>query len=251
MDSIIKDISEFKGLDIYNQYANDEVYYQFFTLFKKYFFDKYVKNAQAIFDTRLPSKVIDLNIDVDNLEAEQAMQYFLFYYSNVFGFYSPLGKASDKNLYDDNRDYDKGFKWDDMSGNGFIPITDYITLIRYFMDYSSGSWTYGWLSRLIISYVKTTKFIIEPKLDGCVIHAVLDIKGRINILSNIFTNRELYGFTPLQRVKFNILDNDDELQDEIDRIYNENDVVWQDPPTEPILPPEPDTEPQEPEVEIP
>lgn len=80
---------------------------------------------------------------------------------------------------------------------------------------------------------------------------MLDIKGRINILSNIFTNRELYGFTPLQRVRFNILDNDDELQDEIDRIYNENDVVWQDPPTEPILPPEPDTEPQEPEVEIP
>ena len=37
MDSIIKDISEFKGLDIYNQYANDEVYFQFFTLFKKYF----------------------------------------------------------------------------------------------------------------------------------------------------------------------------------------------------------------------
>lgn len=252
MDSIIKDISEFKGLDIYNQYANDEVYFQFFTLFKKYFFDKYIKNAQAIFDTRLPSKVIDLNIDVDNLEAEQAMQYFLFYYSNVFGFYSPLGKASGKNLYDDNRDYDKGLKWDDMQGNGFIPITDYITLIRYFMDYSSGSWTYGWLSRLIISYVKTTKFIIEPKLDGCVIHAVLDGKGRLNILSNIFTNRELYGFTPLQRVKFNLLDNDDELQDEIDRIYNENDVVWQDPPTEPILPPtEPDTESQEPEVEIP
>ena len=253
MDSIIKDISEFKGLDIYNQYANDEVYFQFFTLFKKYFFDKYVKNAQAIFDTRLPSKVIDLNIDVDNLEAEQAMQYFLFYYSNVFGFYSPLGKASGKNLYDDNRDYDKGLKWDDMSGNGFIPITDYITLIRYFMDYSSGSWTYGWLSRLIISYVKTTKFIIEPKLDGCVIHAVLDYKGRLNILSNIFTNRELYGFTPLQRVKFNILDNDDELQDEIDRIYNENDVVWQDPPTEPILPPptEPDVEPEVPEVDIP
>lgn len=253
MDSIIKDISEFKGLDIYNQYANDEVYFQFFTLFKQYFFDKYIKNAQAIFDTRLPSKVIDLNIDVDNLEAEQAMQYFLFYYSNVFGFYSPLGKASGKNLYDDNRDYDKGLKWDDMQGNGFIPITDYITLIRYFMDYSSGSWTYGWLSRLIISYVKTTKFIIEPKLDGCVIHAVLDIKGRINILSNIFTNRELYGFTPLQRVRFNILDNDDELQDEIDRIYNENDVVWQDPPTEPILPPptEPDVEPEVPEVEIP
>lgn len=249
MDSIIKDISEFKGLDIYNQYANDEVYFQFFTLFKKYFFDKYVKNAQAIFDTRLPSKVIDLNIDVDNLEAEQAMQYFLFYYSNVFGFYSPLGKASGKNLYDDNRDYDKGLKWDDMQGNGFIPITDYIILIRYFMDYSSGSWTYGWLSRLIISYVKTTKFIIEPKLDGCVIHAVLDGKGRLNILSNIFTNREIYGFTPLQRVKFNLLDNDDELQDEIDRIYNENDVVWQDPPTEPILPPEP--EPEVPEVEIP
>lgn len=244
MDSIIKDISEFKGLDIYNQYANDEVYYQFFTLFKQYFFDKYVKNAQTIFDVRLPSKVIDLNIDVDNLEAEQAIQYFLFYYSNIFGFYSPLGKASGKNLYDDNIDYDKGLKWDDMQGNGFIPITDYITLIRYFMDYSSGSWTYGWLSRLIISYVKTTKFIIEPKLDGCVIHAVLDGKGRLNILSNIFTNREIYGFTPLQRVKFNILDNDDELQDEIDRIYNENDVVWQDSPTEPILPPptEPDTE---------
>lgn len=244
MDSIIKDISEFKGLDIYNQYANDEVYYQFFTLFKQYFFDKYVKNAQTIFDVRLPSKVIDLNIDVDNLEAEQAIQYFLFYYSNIFGFYSPLGKAIGKNLYDDNIDYDKGLKWDDMQGNGFIPITDYITLIRYFMDYSSGSWTYGWLSRLIISYVKTTKFIIEPKLDGCVIHAVLDGKGRLNILSNIFTNREIYGFTPLQRVKFNILDNDDELQDEIDRIYNENDVVRQDSPTEPILPPptEPDTE---------
>lgn len=251
MDSIIKDISEFKGLDIYNQYANDEVYYQFFTLFKQYFFDKYVKNAQAIFDTRLPSKVIDLNIDVDNLEAEQAMQYFLFYYSNVFGFYSPLGKASGKNLYDDNRDYDKGLKWDDMQGNGFIPITDYITLIRYFMDYLSGSWTYGWLSRLIISYVKTTKFIIEPKLDGCVIHAVLDGKGRLNILSNIFTNREIYGFTPLQRVKFNILDNDDELQDEIDRIYNENDVVWQDPPTEPILPPPTEPEPELPEVDTP
>ena len=250
MDSIIKDISEFKGLDIYNQYANDEVYFQFFTLFKKYFFDKYVKNAQAIFDTRLPSKVIDLNIDVDNLEAEQAMQYFLFYYSNVFGFYSPLGKASGKNLYDDNRDYDKGLKWDDMQGNGFIPITDYITLIRYFMDYSSGSWTYGWLSRLIISYVKTTKFIIEPELDGCIIHAVLDGRGRLNILSNIFTNREIYGFTPLQRVKFNILDNDDELQDEIDRIYNENDVVWQDPPTEPILPPT-EPEPEVPEVEMP
>lgn len=251
MDSIIKDISEFKGLDIYNQYANDEVYFNFFTLFKKYFFDKYVKNAQAIFDTRLPSKVIDLNIDVDNLEAEQAMQYFLFYYSNVFGFYSPLGKASGKNLYDDNRDYDKGLKWDDMQGNGFIPITDYITLIRYFMDYSSGSWTYGWLSRLIISYVKTTKFIIEPKLDGCIVHAVLDGKGRLNILSNIFTNREIYRFTPLQRVKFNLLDNDEELQDEIDRIYNENDVVWQDPPTEPILPPtepEPETPP---EVEVP
>lgn len=251
MDSIIKDISEFKGLDIYNQYANDEVYYQFFTLFKKYFFDKYVKNAQAIFDTRLPSKVIDLNIDVDNLEAEQAMQYFLFYYSNVFGFYSPLGKASGKNLYDDNRDYDKGLKWDDMQGNGFIPITDYITLIRYFMDYSSGSWTYGWLSRLIISYVKTAKFIIEPELDGCIVHAVLDGKGRLNILSNIFTNREIYGFTPLQRVKFNILDNDDELQDEIDRIYNENDVVWQDPPTEPILPPPTEPEPEVPEVDTP
>ena len=51
MDSIIKDISEFKGLDIYNQYANDEVYFQFFTLFKKYFFDKYVKNALGIFET--------------------------------------------------------------------------------------------------------------------------------------------------------------------------------------------------------
>ncbi|WP_289748617.1 hypothetical protein [Helicobacter bilis] len=250
MDSIITDIRELQGLKIYNQYANDEVYFQFFTLFKQYFFDKYVKNAQTIFDVRLPSKVIDLNIDVDNLEAEQAMQYFLFYYSNVFGFYSPLGKASGKNLYDDNRDYDKGLKWDDMQGNGFIPITDYITLIRYFMDYSSGSWTYGWLSRLIISYVKTAKFIIEPKLDGCIVHAVLDGKGRLNILSNIFTNREIYGFTPLQRVKFNILDNDDELQDEIDRIYNENDVVWQDPPTEPILPPtEPETE--LPEVDIP
>lgn len=250
MDSIITDIRELQGLKIYNQYANDEVYYQFFTLFKQYFFDKYVKNAQTIFDTRLPSKVIDLNIDVDNLEAEQATQYFLFYYSNIFGFYSPLGKASGKNLYDDNRDYDKGLKWDDMQGNGFIPITDYITIIRYFMDYSSGSWTYGWLSRLIISYVKTTKFIIEPKLDGCVIHAVLDGKGRLNILSNIFTNREIYGFTPLQRIKFNLLDNDDELQDEIDRIYNENDVVWQDPPTEPILPPtEPDTE--VPEIDTP
>lgn len=251
MDSIIKDISEFKGLDIYNQYANDEVYYQFFTLFKQYFFDKYVKNAQTIFDVRLPSKVIDLNIYVDNLEAEQAIQYFLFYYSNIFGFYSPLGKASGKNLYDDNIDYDKGLKWDDMQGNGFIPITDYITLIRYFMDYSSGSWTYGWLSRLIISYVKTTKFIIEPKLDGCVIHAVLDGKGRLNILSNIFTNREIYGFTPLQRVKFNILDNDDELQDEIDRIYNENDVVRQDSPTEPILPPPTEPETELPEVDIP
>ena len=79
---------------------------------------------------------------------------------------------------------------------------------------------------------------------------MLDYKGRLNILSNIFTNRELYGFTPLQRVKFNILDNDDELQDEIDRIYNENDVVWQDPPTEPILPPT-EPEPEVPEVEIP
>lgn len=79
---------------------------------------------------------------------------------------------------------------------------------------------------------------------------MLDGKGRLNILSNIFTNREIYGFTPLQRVKFNILDNDDELQDEIDRIYNENDVVWQDPPTEPILPPT-EPEPEVPEVEIP
>ena len=134
-----------------------------------------------------------------------------------------------------------------MQGNGFIPIIDYITIVRYFIDYSSGSWTYGWLSRLIISYVKTTKFIIEPKLDGCVIHAVLDGKGRLNILSNIFTNRDIYGFTPLQRVKFNILDNDNELQNEIDRIYNENDVVWQDPSTEPILPPT-EPEPEVPEV---
>lgn len=236
MDSLIKDISELKGLEIYNQYANDEVYYNFFKMFKQYFYDKYIKNAQNIFNVRYPSKVVDLEHDINSTDSDEIMQYFLFYYENVFGFTSPLAKASSKNLYDDNKDYDKSIKWDDMQGNGFIPISDYIIIIRYFLNYSSGSWTYGWLSKLIISYVKSTKFIIEAKLDGCIIHAVNDTKGRLEILSNIFTNRDIYGFTPLQKVKFHLLDTDSELQDEIDRIYNENDVVWQDDNVKPLPP---------------
>lgn len=230
MDKKIEHINELQGFQIYNQYANDTVYFEFFKVVKQFFYDKYIQSAQNIFDTRLPSKVIELDIDTTLIDKDQAMQYFLFYYANIFGFYSPLGRADGKNLYDDNKLHDKGLKWDDMSGNGFIPIEDYITIIRYFMDYSSGAWSYGWLSRLIIDYVRTTKFIIEPELFGCVVHAVVDTKGKLAILSNIFTNRDLYGFIPLQRVKFNILYNDEDLQKEIERIYNENDVVQQEKP---------------------
>jgi len=204
MSDIIKDINEFNCLNIYNQYSNDDVYYKFFKLFKEFFFNRYIYNAQNLFNLRFPSQVIKLQNANLTENSENLTEYLLFYYSNIFGFYSPLGRASGKNLYDDNKSYDKAFKWDDMSNNGYIPIKDYITLITFFLDYSQGSWSYSFLHNLMLKFANTKDFFIEPQINGCLIHCVFDAKGKINLLSNLFTNKEVYGFTPLQKVKFKI-----------------------------------------------
>ena len=234
MSDFIKRVQDLEGLNIYEQYKDDPVYFKFFQVLKEYIFEKYFQDMETYYNMRFPTKV-DEAFNVSNKETQDTdnyLNYLLYYYTHFFGFYSPLGKAGGNVLYDDNELWDSNIEWDDINGNGFIPIKDYVKIIKYFMDYRYGSWTYGWLYSFIQDYCKTNLIVIEPDINGCVVHAVMDSKQKLKILSNIFTNTDIYTFTPIQRVKFNIVYSEDELQKEIDRIKQENPPISQNPDIE-------------------
>lgn len=236
---------ELQGLNIYEQYSKDKVYFDFFLKLKQYIYNNYFQDLEKKYNLRFIEYVENFynldSLDSDSFadektinEAREAIGYLMFYYTHFFGFYSPLGKAGGNVLYDDNEKWESDIQWDDVDGNGFIPIKDYLKIIKYFLNYKFGSWTYGWLYSLIIDYANTDKFVFEPTENGVNVFCVNDSKGKLKILGNIFTDFETYTFTPIQRVKFVILYSDEELQKEIERIQKETPPINQEETKPPI-----------------
>lgn len=224
-DNVVNDIEKLPGLNIYEQYKSDDVYNEMFKKLKQYIFNNYFKDLINNYNKRFPS--VTLRAYVDSDENKDDLMYLLYHYTNIYGFYSPLGKAQGAVLYDDLNLWDRNKRWDDIKGNGFIPIQDYIKLITHFLNYEHDTWRYGWLYNLIVDYVKTYDFILEPTIEGVIVHCMRDNNNRLQTLSNIFTEYERFSFTPIQRVKFIVYYEKQELDKkikEIHEIYKDSDI---------------------------
>lgn len=188
-----RDINNIKGLIPFNQYAQDGAVVQFFKLLKQRIYDD-MHDKLGLLDQ------ISWQFNGDN-------DYLAFFYINLYGFQQGFGEPLIRNLYDTNKQYDQGLKYDDAEFKGTLPLPLYKILIQYAMDYSQDCFTASWLTGFIQDFcqVDATKYTITGKANG--VEVTIERSDRSILLQRIFKDLQNYSMFPIDRVYFNLTAN--------------------------------------------
>lgn len=186
-----RDINSIQGLISYNQYAQNGAIVQFFKLLKQRLYNDLHNKLDLL-------NQISWQFQGDNT-------YLSFFYINLYGFQQGFGEPLIKNLFDEGKEYDKGFKYDDAEFDGKLPLPLYKILIQYFMDYSQDCFTPSWLTSFIQDFcgVDATEYSIEGKANG--VKVTITRTEESVLMQRVFLDLQRFNMIPIDRIYFNLV----------------------------------------------
>lgn len=178
------------GLMPYNQYKGSNEIILFFNVLKTFLYDSVVEKTDLLQQTKW-------SFEGDNT-------YLQFYYENLFGFFRSFGESKINNLYDDGVSYDDSKLYDDATFTGFLDLSYYKILIKYFFDYGDECYTKAWLYSLVLEFCDLTPqdITITENYDNVVVN--VPRKTQSILLERIFLNKQTYPNVPICDVNFNL-----------------------------------------------
>lgn len=178
------------GLMPYMQYRGVPVVNSFFSVLKEFLFDN-INEKLALLDN------VKWSYNGNN-------EYLQFYYTNLFNFKRSFGEAKVKNLYDTGKQYDTGIKYDDRSFTGYLDLSQYKTLIKYFFNYAEETYTLGWVYGLVMEFCNFK--VGEVTIDCEKTYITINCRRTTEsvLLQRIFLNKQDYSNVPIVDIRFNL-----------------------------------------------
>lgn len=186
----IPPVNQLTGLEIYRQYAFDDVMSRIFAKTKEFYYKMYVETLKE-------------GLSEQNWDYNSSNAYIAYYYKALFGFKRPYGRAIVVNKWDEaNKKWDKQLKWDDTKSDGYMPIPLYRKLVKHIFSYKSNTFNPVWLWNFVRDFCDTTDFTFTFSSTGVVVN-IKETKESA-LLSDIFASPLYNQSLPLTPVTFNL-----------------------------------------------
>lgn len=186
----IPPVNQLTGLEIYRQYAFDDVMSRIFAKTKEFYYNMYIQTLKE-------------GLSEQNWDYNSNNPYIAYYYKALFGFKRPYGRAIVVNKWDEQgKKMDTGLKWDDTKSDGYMPIPLYRKLVKHIFSYQSKSFNPVWLWNFVRDFCNTTDFTFTFSSTGVTVN-IKETKES-SMLSDIFASPLYNQNLPLTPVKFNL-----------------------------------------------
>lgn len=176
-------------IEAYQQYSQDPVINDCFRVLKDSFFEYHTQTIKS-------------GILQQQWSFEGDNPYLQYYIESLYGFFRSFGEAIINNQYDTGLQYDTALLYDDASFDGFMGLPYYKKLVKWFLNYQYNTFTPTWLWSLVNDFCETSDFTFTFN----------DFNAQVNMrtsvesiqLQRIFSNRQVYGNTPITPITFNL-----------------------------------------------
>lgn len=186
----IPPVNQLTGLEIYRQYAFDDVMSRIFAKTKEFYYKMYVE-------------ILKEGLSEQNWGYDSNNPYIAYYYKALFGFKRPYGKAIVLNKWDEkNKTWDMQLKWDDTKSDGYMPIPLYRKLVKHIFSYQSTTFNPVWLWNFVRDFCDTTDFTFTFSNTGVTVN--IKETEASSMLSDVFASPLYNQNLPLTPVKFNL-----------------------------------------------